>query len=199
MILLLRPLVRLISVLWLLALGLVALGVAVYCLDGLISLGSARPDRLIGLVSVRRHVGDFLGQLAAPGSVAWLSLLCGVGAILVGLALLIGIFRRPRERLALLESDPRAGTLAARQGTLRDMIRALVEQTRGATSVKRPRVSPARRGTGGRVTVQVSRSRTIDGQELQRTVGEALGPITEPFELRSRVRVRLGERGDRVQ
>ncbi len=199
MILLLRPLVRLIGFLWLLLLGVVALGVAAYCLDGLIGLGSARPDRLIGMVSVRRHIGDFLGQLAAPGSVAWLSLLCGLAAILVGLALLTGIFRRPRDRLALLESEPDLGTLAARRGTLREMIRALIEQTDGVTSMKRPKVSPARRGTGGRVTVRVSRSRTVDGQELQRTVSDALGPITEPFAFKSRVRVRLGERGERVQ
>jgi len=50
----LRPLVRLVGVLWLLALALVGLGVALYCFDGLVSLGSARPDRLVDLMSVRR-------------------------------------------------------------------------------------------------------------------------------------------------
>lgn len=106
----LRPLVRLIGLLWLLALALVGLRVALYCLDGLVGLGSARPDRLAGLGSVRRSVGRLLDQLAAPGSLAWLSLLCGIAAVLVGLLLLVGLLRRARERLVLLELDAQAAT-----------------------------------------------------------------------------------------
>jgi len=61
----LRALTRLVGTLWMLALALLGLGLALYCFDGFISLGSARRDRLLGLPSVRRHVGHFLGQLAA--------------------------------------------------------------------------------------------------------------------------------------
>ncbi len=195
----LRPLVRLIGFLWLLALALAGLGVALYCVDGLISLRSARPDRLVGLASVHRRVGRLLDQLAAPGSLAGLSLLCGIAAIIVGVLLLIGILRRPRERLVLLDPDESSGVLAARRSALRDMIRALTRQTRGVTNVKRPKLRPARRGTGGRFTVKIAHARSTDARELQRSTGEALRPISEPFALKARVRVRLGERAERVQ
>jgi len=195
----LRPLVRLVGVLWVLALALVGLGVALYCFDGLVSLGSARPDRLVGLMSVRRSVGRLLDQLAAPGSLAGLSLLCGIAAVLVGVLLLVGLLRRARERLVLLERDAQAGDLAARRGALRDMVRALVARIRGATNVKRPKLRPARRGTGGRLTLRIAHARGADPRELEGAAGEALRAITEPFALEPRVRARPGERGDRVQ
>lgn len=195
----LRPLVRLIGLLWLLALALVGLGVALYCLDGLVGLGSARPDRLAGLGSVRRSVGRLLDQLAAPGSLAWLSLLCGIAAVLVGLLLLVGLLRRARERLVLLELDAQAGNLAARRSAMRDMVRALVARVRGATNVKRPKLRPARRGTGGRLTLRMAHARGADPRELEGAATEALRAITEPFALKPRVRARPGERGDRVQ
>ncbi len=195
----LRPLVRLVGVLWLLALALVGLGVALYCFDGLVSLGSARPDRLVDLMSVRRSVGRLLDQLAAPGSLAGLSLLCGVVAILVGGLLAVGVLRHPRERLVLLELDAQAGTLGARRGALRDMVRARVARVRGATNVKRPKLRPARRGTGGRLTLEVAHARGADPRELEGAAAEALRAITEPFGLKPRVQARLGERGDRVQ
>lgn len=194
----LRPLVRLVGFLWLVALALTGLGVALYCVDGLISVGSARPDRLIGLAGVPHRVGGLLDQLAAPGSLAGLSLLCGVAAVLAGMLLSIGIFCRPRERLVLLDLDTQAGSLAARRTALRAMIRALVKQTNGVTNVKRPKLKPARRGTGGRVTVEVARARSADDQELQRSAGQALRSITDPFALKARVRVRLGDREARV-
>ncbi len=194
----LRPLVRLIGLLWLLALALVGLGVALYCLDGLVGLGSARPDRLAGLGSVRRSVGRLLDQLAAPGSLAWLSLLCGIAAVLVGLLLLVGLLRRARERLVLLELDAQAGNLAARRSAMRDMVRALVARVRGATNVKRPKLRPARRRTGGRLTLRMAHALGADPRELEGAATEALRAITEPFALKPRVRARL-ERGDRVQ
>jgi hypothetical protein len=52
-----------------------------YCVDGLISLGSIRPDRLLHLRSVRHHVGRFLTQITAPGSTAGLALAAGVVAV----------------------------------------------------------------------------------------------------------------------
>lgn len=196
---LLRPLTRLIGVIWMLALALLGLGIAMYCFDGLISLGSARPDRLLDLASVRRHVGRFLDQLAAPGSTAWLALLCGLGAMLLGVLLLVGVLRRRKQRLAVLERDTESGIVAARPRTLREMAGALAEQARGATSVKRPKVSLSRRGTRGRLTVNATRARTSDPQEVARAVQEAVEPISEPFGLKPRVRVRLGKRGARVQ
>jgi len=195
----LRPLVRLIGVLWMLVLALFGLAVAAYCVDALVSLGSARPDRLLRLPSVRRQVGRFLDQLAAPGSTAGLALLCGLGAMLLGILLLIGVVGRRKQRLVILSQGRKSGAIAARARPLQDMARALAEPTSGATSVRRPRLSLARRGTRGKLKVNATRTRTTDPRELQTAVEKALEPITEPFGLRPRVRIRLGEAGNRAQ
>ncbi len=197
--LLLRVLTRLVGMLWMLALALFGLGIALYCLDGFISLGSARPDRLIGLPGIRRHVGHFLDQVAAPGPTAGLALLCGLGAILLGILLVLGVLRSRRQRLVVLEHDRDTGTLAARPGTVRDMVRALAEQTPGATSVKRPGLALSRRGNRGRLRVTAARARTSDAREVEQALKERVAPVSEPFNLTPRVRVRRGERGERVQ
>jgi len=197
--LLLRALMRLVGMLWMLVLALLGLGIAAYCLDGFVSLGSVRPDRLLGLSAVRRHVGRFLDQIVAPGTTAALALLCGLGAMILGVVLLVGVLRSRRHRLVVLEQDSSTGTLAARPGTLRDMARALAEQAPGATSVKRPKLALSRRGTRGRLKVTASRARTGDPGEIERALKQRLAPISQPFHLRPRVRVRLGGRGQRVQ
>jgi hypothetical protein len=195
----LRPLVRLIGFLWMLALALFGLGVALYCVDALVGLGSIRPDRLLDLPGVRQHVGRFLDQLAAPGSTAGLALLCGLGAMLLGLLLLIGVVGRRRQHLVILEQDGQTGTIAARRRPLGEMARALAEPVHGVTSVKRPKFALARRGTRGTLKVDATRTRVADPRELQSAVQKAVEPVTEPFGLRPRVRVRLGESGNRAQ
>jgi hypothetical protein len=196
---LVRALARLVGVVWMLALALLGLGIALYCFDALISVGSARPDRLLDLASVRRHVGRFLDQIAAPGPTASLALVCGLGATLLGILLLFGTLRSHQQRLVVLEHDTKTGAIAARPRTLREMSRALAEQARGATSVKRPKLSLSRRGTRGRLTINATRARTSDPGQVERAVHEAVQPISEPFKLKPRVRVRLGEGGARVQ
>ncbi|MGZ6669485.1 MAG: hypothetical protein ACXVH3_32910, partial [Solirubrobacteraceae bacterium] len=96
---LLRALARLIGAVWMLVLALLGLGIALYCFDALISLGSARPDRLLNLARVRRHLGRFLDQIAAPGPTAGVALLCGLGAMLLGVLLLLGTLRSRKQRL----------------------------------------------------------------------------------------------------
>ena len=186
-----------------LALALIALGIAFYCLDGVITLGSVRPDRLLHLSSVRRHVGHFLDQLAADGSTAALALACGLGAMALGGVLIAGLLRSPKQRLGILSADNAEdkanGTLAARPRALRDMSRALAEQVPAATSIDRPKLRLARRANRGRLTMTVSRSRTSDPAEVERNVTERLAPISGPFRLTPRIRVRLGEGRERVQ
>lgn len=197
--LLLGAMTRLIGMLWMLALALLGLGVALYCLDGLISLGSARPDRLLSLPTVRRHVARFLGQIAAPGATAGLAMVCGIGAILIGALLLAGVLRSRKERLVVLERDTSSGTLAARPGTLRAMIRALAEQAPGATAVNRPRLKLSRRGQRGRLKVNASRTRTSDRREVERAIKDHLAPVSDPFNLKPRIRVHFDEGRERVQ
>ena len=197
-----KALVRLVGMLLMLALALLSLGIALYCLDGLIALGSARPDRLLHLSSVRRHMGHFLNQIGASGSTARLAFVCGLGALALGGMLVAGLLRSPKQRLAVLSADDADGsangTLAARPRALREMSRALAEQAPAATSIDRPRLRLARRANRGRLTITVSRTRASDPADVKSNVTERLQPITGPFRLRPRVRVRLGEPGERV-
>ena len=196
---LLRALARLVGVVWMLVLALFGLGVALYCVDALVGLGSVRPDRLLDLPGVRDHVGRFLNQVAAPGSTAGLALLCGLGAIFLGILLLIGVLGRRKQRLVILEQHDRTGVLAARQRPLAEMARALAEPAPGATLVKRPTFLPARRGARGTLKLAATRTRPTDPRELQAAIEEAVEPITEPFGLTPRVRVRVAEGKNRVQ
>jgi hypothetical protein len=198
-----KALVRLVGMLLMLALALLALGIAFYCLDGLITLGSARPDRLLHLSSVRLHVGHFLDQIAAGGSTAGLALAGGVGAMALGGLLIAGLLRSPKQRLAVLSADDADdtanGTLAARPRALRDMSIALAERAPAATRIQRPKLRLARRSHRGRLTMTVSRTPTSDPADVERNVTERLEPISSPFRLTPRVHVRLGEQGERAQ
>jgi len=79
------------------------------------------------------------------------------------------------------------------------MVRALAEQTPGATSVKRPRLALSRRGDRGRLRVIAARARTSDAREVEEALKERVAPVSAPFNLKPRVRVRRGEPGERVQ
>jgi hypothetical protein len=194
-ILLARALVRAVTVLLLLLLSLSGLALAIFC----IGTGTSGPSLggladLLNLDEVRDTVRGWLAGLEAPGSVAVIGLLCGLGAMLLGLLLLAGILVPRRERLVTLTSDER-GTLAARRRALGQAAAALVEQTRGITST-RVRVRPFRR-TGGRMTVRAARTRSADPGDLERQSQAKLAPLTNPFKLKARVEV--ARRGARVE
>ena len=195
MILLARALVRVVTVLLLVLLAFAGLALAIFC----IGTGTSGPSLgglagMLNLDEVRDDVGGWLARLEAPGSVAVIALLCGLGAMLLGLFLLAGLLVPRRERLVTLTSDAR-GTLAARRRALGQAAAALVEQTRGVTSA-RVRVRPRRR-TGGRLTVRAERVRPADPRELQGQALEKLRGLTDPFKLKARVEV--ARRGARVE
>ena len=195
MILLARALVRVVTVLLLVLLAFAGLALAIFC----IGTGTSGPSLgglagMLNLDEVRDDVGGWLARLEAPGSVAVIALLCGLGAMLLGLFLLAGLLVPRRERLVTLTSDAR-GTLAARRRALGQAAAALVEQTRGVTSA-RVRVRPRRR-TGGRLTVRAERVRPADPGELQGQALEKLRGLTDPFKLKARVEV--ARRGARVE
>lgn len=194
-----RVIARLVGSLLMVVLALLGLGVAAYCFDGFIGLGSARPDRLLGLPAARQDVGHFLAQLATPGNTAGLALICGIGTILLGLLLLRALLGSSKERLVVLDTDPDGARLAARRRALQAMARVLAEQAPGITNVKRSKVTVSRRGTRGRLKVTASRNRTSERDEVQRAVRSQLEPISGPFNLTPRVRVHLGQPGERVQ
>ena len=197
--LLLRGIARLVGVMLMVILALAGLGLALFCLDGFIRLGSARPDRLLHLPAVRDHVGQFLHQVSAPGPAAALALLCGLGAMVVGILLLVGVLGPRRRRLVLLERDEAAGSLAARPAPLREMAASLAASAPGAMAVARPRLRRGGRLRPSHLTVTAARSRTRDPQQVQRAIDERLQPLTEPFGVRSHVHLRAPEPGSRVQ
>lgn len=180
-----------------LALASVCLGVALYCLDALVSLGSIRPDRLLHLPRVRHHVGHFLDEIAAPGSTAGLALAGGIVAVIVGLVLLTGILRSSKQRLLMLESGG-DGSLAATPRAVRGMAQALAEQAPGAISIQRPKLRSSRHGMRSRLTVTAAGTPRADRRAVEAAVTRQLESLNRPFHLRARVRVHTGEHGERV-
>jgi len=192
--LLLRAVTRLITFLLLAALALAGLAVAVFCIEGgRTGLSLPALARQVHLPQLRHEVGAFLHALEASGPVAKLSALGGLGAVALGVLLLVGVLRSRRERLALLEAGEQ-GTLAARRRPLSQVASALVEQVRGMGMTQtRARVRPRRRGHGGRLLVRIDQPRgTATDDATKQRVASAVSPLTEPFGLRPRVRVRNG-------
>jgi len=195
MILLARLLVRLLSFLLLVLLALAGLMLAVFS----IGTGTSGPSlgglaSLLRLADLRDTVATWWGQLEADGPVAVVAGLCGLGAIVLGLVLLVGLLVPRRERLVKLASDGN-GTVAARRRPLGQAAGTLVEQTRGVTDTK-VRVQPGRR-SGGRLRVRASRPRAAEAAQVRGAALEHLRNLTDPFELKARVDVK--HRGARVQ
>ncbi len=191
MILLARAVVRIVGFLALLTLAAAGIVLAVFC----IGTGTSGPSLgrlavLAHLPSLRDNVGDWLARLEAPGSVAVIAGLCGLGAIAIGVLLLVGVFARRRERLVTLVRGER-GVISARRRPLAQIAGSLAEQVRGVTQT-RVRVRP-HRGVGGRLSVRATRTRSSDPEQVRGSVREQLGTLTDPFALR--VRVDVPERG----
>ena len=190
MILILRAIARLVAFLLLLALALLGLVVALVAL--LPSLGEG-----FGLVALRETTGSYLSELEAPGEIALVSLLSGLAAVLAGLLLLVGALAPGREPLVVAEEGG-DGRLAARRRALAQMAESLVGGVSGVTGAK-ARVRPARKGRGGRLDVSASHTRNESAEEVERDATTALAPLADGFGLRTRVRLRVADAGQRVE
>jgi len=189
-VILLRALVRVVSFLLLVVLALAGLAAAVAMIDPGGLAGA------VGLPRVRDTVGNWLDALGGPGAIDLASVLGGVLAVLLGLALLAGLLIPRRERLLVLRSGS-AGTIAARRRALAQVATALVEQTRGVTEAK-VKARPHRR-RGGRLRVRAARPRPAPAREVERAIAGHLEGLTGPFALKARIHTHTGERGSRVQ
>lgn len=197
MIRLLRGIDRVLAVALLLVLAVLAGAAAVFCIQGgRATLSLTHLSVLLHITDLRAIVGEFLHDLEAPGPVAIVAVLSGIGAILVGLLLLVGLLVPRRERLVALEHAEGGGTIAARRRALARAAGALVDQVRGVSG-SRVRVRPRRGRVGGRLNVVVRRAASVDEKAIKPPVEEALHALTEPFKLSERVKVRVGR--DRVQ
>jgi len=198
MILLLRAIARLVAFLLLVVLAVCGLAIAIFSIGGSRTGDFSLPGlaRLVHLGDLRDQVGELLQDLAGPGPVAGIAALCGIGAVALGLLLLMGALWPRRERLVILQRSEE-GTLAARRRVLARVASALAEQTRGVTATK-IRVRPGRR-RGGRIAVRADHSRSQQPQDVRQQTQMALAPLTEPFGLRARITPRLGQRRRSVE
>ena len=199
MVLVCRALTRLVTFVLLAALALAGLLVALFAIGGGGASGWSLPGlaELARLADLRDTVGAWFVQLEAPGSPALYSTLGGLCSVVAGVIMLIGSLAPRREPVVVLESD-RGGRIAARRRPLADIAALLAARTRGVT-VTQARVSPARRGRGGRLRVLASHPRSSPPDEIERQALEAVEPLASGFGLKARVRPRLGESGARVQ
>ncbi len=192
----LRALARLVTFLLLVALAVVGLALAVFSLGPAGSFSLPGLAQLVHLPALRDDVGRLLGAVEASGPLAALTGLAGLASVVVGLLLLAGALVSRRERLAVMERTDQ-GTLAARRRPLGRVAGALVEQVRGVTATK-TKVRPGRR-RGGKVAVEAVHSRTTDPKQVRTAARELLGPITEAFGLKTRIRPRVGDAKQRVE
>ena len=195
---LLRTLARVVTVALLLTLSVCGLAIAIFSIGGSSSGDFSLPGlaRLVHLPQLRSDIGELYARLEAPGSVAGISALCGLGALVIGFLLLLGVLLSRRERLAVLETSD-DGTIAARPRVLGRVIAALAEQARGVTATK-VKVAVRRRGRP-RVGIQASHARADTSEQVQARTGEAVAPLVDAFGIRASVRPKLVEHEPRVQ
>ena len=194
---LLRALLRIVTFVVLVVLAVAGLAAAVFSIQG--GTGGLSLPKLAEyaqLPAVRDRTGDLLSAVEASGSVARYSLLAGALAVLLGLLLLVAALVPRRERLVELERGD-DGTLNARRRPLAQAARALVEPARGVTEAK-VRARARRRG-GGTLRVRALRTRPAQDAAIRASIAERLQPLTQPFKLKTTVRVREADRGARVQ
>ncbi|MGI8623860.1 MAG: hypothetical protein ACR2NB_10365, partial [Solirubrobacteraceae bacterium] len=113
---------RLLAPLLLAVLAVAGAAAAVFCIQGgTATLSLHHLAGLLSLPDLRDAVRDFLDGLEGSGATAIVPLLGGLGAIVLGLALLAGLLVPRRERLVRLEDRPAGPILARRRALARTL------------------------------------------------------------------------------
>ena len=194
---LLRILAALVGFLVLVVLAVGGFGVALFCLrGGEATLSLPHLAELLSLDQLRDTVGPWLESLEATGPVAVLAALCGLGAMLLGVGLIVGALVPGRERLLIIDSSDR-GRIAARRRAAASALAALAERPRETVSA-RGRVRPNRRRKGGRATLRLTQSAGLDERPVAVQSRADLERLGEAMSLRLRARTRRPRRGGRV-
>jgi len=197
MVLVLRALAALIGLLLLVVLAAAGLAAAIFSLqagDGTLSLSDLAS--LLSLDGVRDSVGGWLTGLEAGGPVAVVAALSGAGAVLLGLALLIGALVPHRERLLIIERSPQ-GVLSAKRRAAASALQDLSQQPRVVLAAK-VRVRPRRRRIGGRARITLVHAQTPEPSRVLAAARGASEPLAEQLSLRLRTRRREPRRARRV-
>lgn len=146
----------------------------------------------LGLATLRDEVGGLLTRVETPGPVAILTLIAAVAVIGLGVGLIYGALSRSRPGVVVVSADQR-GRVAARRRALERIAAALVDRVEGVSS-ERVRVRPARRGPGGRLTVNTSRAQTLSAEAADSSTEAALAPLAAETQLEVTVRSQTSER-----
>jgi hypothetical protein len=151
---LLRFLAALLAAVLLAAIAVGGIVVAIFCLRGdSATLSLDHLSHLLSLDDLRDTLGGWLATLEADGPVAALAALCGAGAVLLGIGLIVGALVPRRERLLIISREER-GTIAARRRAAAGALTSLAERPRDVLKA-RARVKPNRSGAGGRARLKL--------------------------------------------
>jgi uncharacterized membrane protein YedE/YeeE len=150
-------------------------------------------SRSVGTSTAAARVDAFLGRLASGDGAAVDRTLAGVaagGAILLGLALLVGALA-PRRRERVLSLDDPA--LAARPRALARSASVLGDRVRGTSSV-----GAKVRRRRSRLTLHAHIVDTAAPAAVEHDLRERIAPLASAFGLRVRVRIHRPRRGRSV-
>lgn len=190
--LLLKALVGLLAFLLLLALAVGGLAAAVFSIAGEgATLSLPQLAEWLRLPELRDETGDFLRRLEDDSVDGWAAL-AGLGAMLVGVLLILGVVGRRRPRSVSLEPT---GHLKARRRALADVATDLAGRAPGV-SAARARIRGRRQAV---IAVDAAHTPRVSSEEARHSVGLLMADLTETGTLRPKVRARPGDGRERVQ
>jgi hypothetical protein len=197
MVALLRLLATVLGFVLLVAVAIGGVIIAVFCLRGdSATLSLAHLASLVSLDDLRGKVGNLLSGVESDGPVAALAALCGAGAVLLGLGLLVGALVPRRERRLIVERDARC-TISARRRAVADALTDLAERPREVHAAK-ARVRPNRSRTGGRARLKLTEAAGTDERPVAEQARQDLAKLGEGLSLKLQSVTRRPRRGGRT-
>jgi hypothetical protein len=193
----LRLLAAVVAFLMLLVIAVGGIVVAIFCIrGGTATLSLHHLASLLSLPELRDKVGPWLESLEADGPVAALAALCGAGAVLIGIGLMVGALVPRRERVLIVERTDR-GTIAARRRAVGDALADLAERPREVLGAK-AKVSPNRKRTGGRARITLTEAAGTDERPQAERSRADLDQLSGSLSLKLRRLRRSPRRGGRT-
>ena len=194
---LLRLLAAVLGFLLLVVIAVGGVAVAIFCIrGGTATLSLHHLASLVSLPDLRDKIGPFLASLEADGPAAALAALCGAGAILLGIGLLIGALVPRRERILILERSDR-GTIAARRRAAGNALADLAEKPREVLGAK-AKVRPNRKRPGGRARLKLTEAAGTDERPKAEQARADLKDLAGALSLKLNTVSRRPRRGGRT-
>lgn len=193
-----RVLARLVGTVLLVILAVGGIVVAVFCIQGYEqTLSLPHLASLLHLDDLRDTLGGWLESLEASGPDAALAALCGLGAIALGLLLLIGALVPGRDRLLTVE-ESEEGRLTAQRRPAQKALESVAERP-GDVLAARARIRPRRSGGGGTASLTLVRTKTRDESPRADRARADLESLEQSLELRVSSHDRRPRKGTGVQ